>query len=207
MSLENNERLEQVESIVYLRDQSRENFSILGYKSQEWRRIQNPFMWILALGLVIAVNFIPVPVIERMLIVAGCFLLISVINVVSFSIVYRKIQGKTDQYDKEFKKELVAYLEKYYEVNPRDFKYGLMAIAHYGLEGGKVKLISTYNYDLPVVPVNNEIVKTPDINGILYYDSFSVKGERLKDVIVQLTPERNIVLLHEGKEIEPVSVI
>lgn len=204
MSVENTERLKKAINIISMRTSARGIDSFLGGRSAAWNRDQKPYKWAIAAATIIGVNFLPVAILAKIAIALGVFTLLTIINMALFMIIHHSFFWSEKQYERQFHKQLMGYLEKYYQVDTAGLKYGLLTLNVYGTTDKKLKLVRTYDYDLPVVPLDTEIVKTPDINGILYYGSMTVKGEYIKDVLIQLTPDRNIVLLHEGKEIESV---
>lgn len=206
MSVENTERLKKAINIISMRTSARGIDSFLGGRSAAWNRDQKPYKWAVTAAIIIGVNFLPVAILAKIAIALGLLTLLSVINMGLFMFMHRGFFWSEKQYESQFHKQLMGYLEKYYQVDTTGLKYGLLTLNVYGTTDKKLKLVRTYDYDLPVVPLDNAIVKTPDINGILYFGSMTVKGDYLKDVLIQLKPDRNIVLIHEGKEIEAISV-
>ena len=113
----------------------------------------------------------------------------------------RDFRKQEDQYASQYEAQLLTYLEKYYGVDPSKLKYSMRPVHMYTFNDTKVKKIRADEFDYPPIAVDNGIINTPDITNVLYFGKLTVDGITLNRAVVQLLPDGNIVILHEGKPI------
>jgi hypothetical protein len=202
MSAEQQERLLKAKNISSIRSITRElHWYPVQRRKALWR---NHKEFLLFLGLIVGfiAILLPFPLVAKVFIFLGGTLMIVALHSAWIRYDTRDFIKQENQYASQYEAQLLTYLEKYYGVEISKLKYSMRPVHMYMFNETKVKKIRADEFDYPSIAVDNGIINTPDITNVLYFGKLTLGGNTLNRAVVQLLPDGNIVILHDGKEVD-----
>lgn len=204
---ESPEKLKKARNIAKFRDMTRQLHSSTFRRSHALSLRHGVPLFLGGLTVALVIVCLPISFSAKAIVFVGAAILTEIIRFLAVSYVCRHETKTEKEYSIQYERQLFDYLQTYYAVDTKNMKYTMRPVNAYVIDADKVKKVWAHEFEFPQLPIANHLIKTPDLSEVLYFGSLTIDGEKVDNVAVQLTAERNIVLLNKGVEIPPLALV